>query len=139
MDSFQFGKLILRGVTGNFVVVSYDWTGQKPQELGRFANSLKAAARAEAAANYTAIVFDTDYKIPIYYNQGAIGQAFVSTVTSPEELGKYLFSGGFLTPPPSQAKIFEFAISKGYCYDSADDINKWGNKITERIDQLFGG
>jgi hypothetical protein len=139
MDVFQIGSLILNPVSGNFVVVSYDWTGRTATEIQRFTNSIAAAARAEAAGGYSAVVFDRDYKIPIYYNTGSSMQSVVAIGTSLEELGKFLFSGGFLNPPPNLEGIFKLAVEKGYCYDSAEAINKAAKSITDRINELFGG
>jgi hypothetical protein len=139
MDIFKIGALILRPMQGHFAVVSYDWTGRKARELQRFSTTIQAAARAEAAGGYSAVVFDTDYKIPIYFNEGSRMQSVISIATSPEELGKFLLSGGLLNPPPNLEGIFEFAVKQGYCYDHAEEINQVGDRISERINELFGG
>lgn len=139
MDIFKLGSLILRPIQGHFVVVSYDWTGRKAREIQRFSTTIQAAARAEAAGGYSAVVFDIDYKIPIYFNEGSRLQSVISIATSPEELAKFLLSGGILNPPPNLEGIFELAVKQGYCYDHAEAINQVGDRISERIDELFGG
>jgi len=137
MDVFKLGSLVLNGVQGNFVVVSYDWTGTTATEIQRFTDSIAAAERAEAAGAYSAVVFDIDYKIPIYYNTGSDLQAVVAIGTSPAEWGKFIFAGGILNPPPNLEGIFKLAVEKGYCYDSAEAINDAANPITDRINQIF--
>ena len=124
VDIFRLGSLVLNGVSGNFVVVSYDWTGRTATEIQRFSNSIAAVARAEAAGGYSS---------------GSSLQAVVSIGTSPEELDKFILTGGFLNPPPNLEGIFKLAVEKGYCYDSAEAINNAANPITDRINQLFGG
>ncbi|NJN86545.1 MAG: hypothetical protein HC881_09820 [Leptolyngbyaceae cyanobacterium SL_7_1] len=126
-------------VPGNFAVVLYDTRGNNATELGRYDNSAKAVARADLAGVYSAVVFDIDYKVLFYFNEGAGLQTFLAVGTEPKELITYIAAGGLLNPPPNLEKILEFAKQQGYWYDTYEDLNRYGEEITKRLNQLIGG
>lgn len=138
MDIYKIGALILRPMQGHFAVVSYDWTGRTARELQNFSNTIQAAARAEAAGGYSAVVFDTDHKIPIYYNEASLRRSEMHYLTSIDDWDAMILGGELFNFLPHLEGIFEFAEKQGYFYDSLEKINQAADSISRRINELLG-